>query len=68
MRFGLVVWDFCVFPIKGGVLDDVEVSNVDCVVEWVRGVVVKEVLIEWEGLGVSLGGAINAVDYEWFLV
>ena len=49
VRFGFMVRDFGVFPVKGRVLDDVEISNVYCVLQWVWRVDVKKIFVEDEG-------------------
>ena len=48
MCFGFVVFDFSVSSILCRVLDDVEISNVYCVLQGVWGVVVEEIFIEEE--------------------
>ena len=52
--FGFVILDTRVFPVKGGVLDDVKVTNVYCILHGVRGVGIKEIFIKGEGGGVIL--------------
>ena len=57
---GFVVFNFSVPPILCGVLDNVEISNVDCALHGVWGVVIKKVFIKGEGVRVTLGGSVDA--------
>ena len=64
---GFVVFNFSVPPILCRVLNNVEISNVDCALHGIWGVVIKEVFIKGEGVRITLGGSIDAKAFERFV-
>ena len=61
--FGLMVLNVRIFPVQCGVLDDIKVANVYCVLHRVRGMGVKKIFIEGEGGRVIFRRGVKAVAF-----
>ena len=61
--FGHMILNVRVFSVQCGVLDNIKVANVYCVLCRVWGVGVKKIFVEGEGGRVALRGGVKAVAF-----
>ena len=54
VSFRFVILNTRVFPVKSGILDNVKVTDIYCVLHGIRGVGIKEIFIKGKGGGVIL--------------
>ena len=64
VSFRFMVLNARVFPVQSGVLDNVKVTNVYCVLRRFWGVGVKKIFIKGKGGGVILRGGVKAVAFH----